>query len=111
VIHIVDKITIKERANVVREILRRYLELKQHFVQYGKYTIKHRGLEICFLDFQGCLKALSPRKKEAVFYTVINDMMQKDAAAIMGITSASVGLYVRAATEQIAEEMWGPVEE
>lgn len=103
--------TTKERASVVREALRRYMELKYHFSQYGDFVISYKGLDICFLDLQGCLKKLSPRKKEAVFYTVINDMMQKDAADIMGITSASVGLYVRAATEQIADDLWGPIEE
>lgn len=103
----IEELTLKERANVVREALRQYLTLKAHFAQYGDFVIEHKGLDICFLDLQGCLTNLSPRKKEAVFYTVIYDKMQKEAAAKMGITAASVGLYVRAATEQIAQEMWG----
>lgn len=63
-------------------------------------------VHINLMDLQGCLKNLSKRKKEAVFYNVICDMKQKDAAAIMGITTVSVGQYVEQSMLQMAKELW-----
>jgi DNA-directed RNA polymerase specialized sigma24 family protein len=61
-------------------------------------------ITLSFWDLQGALKALSPRKREAVFYNVIMDYKQKDVAAIMDITTVSVGQYVEQGMIQLAEE-------
>lgn len=70
-------------------------------------TVKKIDLSISFWDLQGMLKKLSPRKREAVFYNVILDQRQKDVAAIMGITTVSVGQYVDQAMLQLVEEYFG----
>jgi len=72
----------------------------------GDWSIEHKGLTINFLDLQSCLKKLSPRKKQAVFYNVIMDEKQKDVAARMGITTVSVGQYVEQAMLQVAKDLW-----
>lgn len=102
-----ESFTKKELIGIVKRMLVRYIELEDHFRQFGDYVIEHRGISFSFLDLQGCLKDLPTRKKEAVYYNVILDMQQKDAAEIMGITSVSVGQYVSSVCLQIAEQLWG----
>jgi len=63
-------------------------------------------ISISLMDLQGCLKDLSPRKREAVFYHIILDWKQKDVAARMGITTVSVGQYVEQGMLQIAKKLW-----
>lgn len=94
---------------LLREILRHYLTFEAYCQQSGQYVIEHKGMIISFLDLQGCLKNLSPRKSEAVFYNVILDWKQKDVAERMGITTVSVGQYVDHAMVQVSEEYWGRV--
>lgn len=65
---------------------------------------------LSFWDLQGALKDLSPRKREAVFYNVILDKKQKDVAAIMGITTVSVGQYVEQAMIQLSEKYFANME-
>lgn len=50
---------------------------------------------------------LSARKKEAIYYNVIRDLKQKDVAAIMGITTVSVGQYVESGFLQITNKLFG----
>lgn len=59
-------------------------------------------ISLSFWDLQNALVNLSPRKREAVFYNVILDKKQKDVAAIMGITTVSVGQYVEQAMLQLS---------
>lgn len=112
---------------VLREVLRNYTSLKASAEgeAYSLTICRVRGciwtdgstaskghdgpcklLDIHFLDLQKCLKGLSKRKREAVFYNVILDMKQKDVAEVMGITTVSVGQYVDQAMIQVAKELW-----
>lgn len=95
----------QKRHRYLREAVRRYDELEALFIQSGKSVVRGPdGIEICFLDLKDCLKRLSPRKREAIYYNVICSMKQKDVADIMGITTVSVGQYVESGFLQIAEE-------
>lgn len=97
-----------KKHRYLREAVRRYDELESLFVQTGQSVVRGPdGIEICFLDLKDCLKKLSPRKKEAIYYNVICSMKQKDVAKIMGITTVSVGQYVESGFLQIAEEYFG----
>lgn len=121
------------RHRVLREIFRHYLEfrelvsLPEHdgqggygnsdgVIEHGYYVDDEDGnrrkvhLTLSFWDLQGALNALSPRKKEAVFYNVILDQKQKDVAARMGITTVSVGQYVEQAMLQLSEDYWSDIE-
>lgn len=91
---------------LLREVLRNYTVFESLCSSTGKYDIEHKGININFLDLQKCLKAVSPRKKEAIFYNIIRDMKQKDVAAIMGITTVSVGQYCDSALLSVAQKLW-----
>lgn len=91
----------QEPHKIVREVLRHYLELEQHCKDTGSWVFEYGDYRISFLDLQGCLKDLSPRKKEAVFYNVILDWKQARVAALMGIKTVTVGQYVEQACQQI----------
>ena len=113
------------KHRILREVYRHYLEyrdlvaLPEHDGQggYGNsdgviehgYWVEEDGtrrkvlVTLSFWDLQDALKDLSPRKLEAVFHNVILDQKQKDVAAIMGITTVSVGQYVEQAMLQLAE--------
>lgn len=84
--------------------MRHYLEFEAFCQQSGNWFIEHRGIKLSFLDLQNALESLSPRKKEAIYYNVILDYKQKDVAAIMGITTVSVGQYVEQGASQIARK-------
>ena len=99
---------------IIREILRHYLEFEELAVQQdplneyiSDYTLEYGEYSISFLDLQGCLKGLSPRKMQAVFYNVILDWKQADVADLMGIKTVTVGQYVEQAADQIAEQLLG----
>ena len=94
------------KHRILREVVRSYLTFESDCAQEGAFMWTINGVEVNFLDLQNCLKNLSKRKKEAVFYNVVLDMKQKDVAKIMGITTVSVGQYVDAAFQQIAKEFW-----
>lgn len=108
---------------VLREIYRHYTEFEElvaqdgrnHVLEHGYYVKdpntgerRHIHLDISFWDLKTNLDKLSDRKKEAFLYNVIYDMKQKDVAAIMKITTVSVGQYVEAACEQLAEDYFDP---
>jgi DNA-directed RNA polymerase specialized sigma24 family protein len=95
-----------EKHRVLREVIRHYPEFRALCSSTGEWEIEHKGLRISFLDLQGCLRGLSRRKREAVFYNVIMDMKQKDVAERMGITTGSVNQYVEQGMIQVAEQMW-----
>lgn len=103
---------------VLREVYRHYLEFhslvqqdgRNHVIEHGYYVYGEDGetvvgqqlVDISFWDLHGALNALSPRKKEAMFFNVILDWKQQDVADRMGITTVSVGQYVQQACEQMA---------
>lgn len=99
-------VPVEQKHRILREVLRNYTVFESYCSQFGEYEIHHRDMRINFHDLQNCLKKLSKRKKEAVFYNVILDMKQKDVAAKMGITTVSVGQYVEQACLQVAKELW-----
>lgn len=90
----------------VREILRHYLEFESQFHETGSFDINCGVLSINFLQLQGCLKSLSPRKKQAIFYNVILDKKQKEAGDIMGISTVSIGQYVEVGCRAIAKDLF-----
>lgn len=104
---------------ILREVLRHYIEYKElvnqdgrtHVLEYGYWVYHEDGskknkehVTLSFWDLHRGLKELAPRKREAIFYNVIQDMKQKDVAKIMGITTVSVGQYVEAGTIQLAKK-------
>lgn len=96
--------TPQPKHRILREILRNYLTFEALVKQNGEYVIENNGITISFSDLKNSLKGLSPRKKQAVFYNVILDWKQKDVAAVMGITTVSVGQYVEQAMQQVAKD-------
>lgn len=120
------EIQIEPRHRILREVIRNYTTLK-HDAEASGFSLTFCAVKGCiqspgsirkghtgdchlvtinFLDLQNCLVKLSKRKKEAVAYNVIRDMKQKDVAAVMGITTVSVGQYVEQAMLQVAKELW-----
>jgi DNA-directed RNA polymerase specialized sigma24 family protein len=105
---------------ILREVLRHYTEFKayvtshmdDHIIEHSYYVDEEDGtkrkvtVSISFWDLQGALAELAPRKREAVFWNVIMDYKQKDAARIMGITTVSIGQYTSASMEQIAAKLF-----
>jgi DNA-directed RNA polymerase specialized sigma24 family protein len=103
------------KHRILREVLRNYTVFESLCARNDdsdarlsadQYEISHKGITINFLDLENCLKNLSKRKKEAVFYNVILDMKQKDVAEVMKITTVSVGQYVEQAMLQVVKELW-----
>lgn len=96
---------------ILREVLRHYLEY-QDLVSYqgGDSVIEYKGIKISFWDLKDTLKPqnqgglLSDRKREAIFWNVILDKTQQEAADIMGITTVSVGQYVEQGCIQLAKK-------
>jgi DNA-directed RNA polymerase specialized sigma24 family protein len=106
---------------VLREVYRHYDEFRElvandgrkHVLEHGYFVEdpetgerRHVHLSISFWDLKRDLNRLSDRKREAFEYNVIQDMKQKDVAEIMGITTVSVGQYVEAACEQLAQSFF-----
>lgn len=118
---------------VLREVLRHYTEFRELVGGYGqsgegadgrKDTIEHsyywydddkdrhkETISISFWDLQTGLRELAPRKREAIWYNVIEDKKQKDVAKIMGITTVSVGQYVEAGVIQLAKRYFAEQDE
>lgn len=80
----------------------RYDEDNEPILALRPIIYKTVRISLSFWDLQNALVHLSPRKREAVFYNVILDKKQKDVAAIMGITTVSVGQYVEQAMLQLS---------
>lgn len=108
---------------VLREIFRHYTEFQDWVASTGDSVIEHGYflydenddekvigkvvVSISFWDLHDALQRVADRKKEAVYYNVIRDMKQKDVAEIMGITTVSVGQYVKQAMIQMSKEYFG----
>lgn len=56
-----------------------------------------------FWDLHRGLTELAPRKREALYWNVIEDHKQKDVAKLMGITTVTVGQYVEHAMKQLVQ--------
>ena len=113
-----DKVTSEvPKHRILREVLRHYLEYRDYVAQHGGDGVIEHGywvhnedgtktkvaVTISFWDLFYGLKELSPRKREAVWYNVIQDKLQREVAEIMGITTVSVGQYVEQAMIQLSE--------
>lgn len=124
-----DGLTASERHKILREAYRNYLTWKD-LITYNQerntldtitysvpeepgsdnivpITISFYDLERALTQFQDGTKAdgtvLSKRKEQAFVLNVIQDMLQRDVAEIMGITTVSVGQYVEQAVLQLCD--------
>lgn len=100
-----------QKQRILKEVYRHYIDFQDFASREGKYFIEYGPITLSLLDLQYGLDKLSPRKREAVYLNVIRDMKQKDAAAIMGITTVSVGQYVEQAMIQLAERYFSDIDE
>lgn len=91
---------------LLREVLKNYTVFETYCSSTGTYEIEHRGVRINFLDLKGCLKALPPRQKEAIWWFVICDEKQKVAKEYMGISTVTVGQYTDSALLRVAQQLW-----
>lgn len=119
------------KHRILREVLRHYIEFRELVAGYGgslgadgrnhvldhsywvedeKGNKKKETISISFWDLHTGLKELAPRKREAIYHNVILDKKQKDVAAIMGITTVSVGQYVEAGCIQLAKRYFADEE-
>lgn len=110
-----DGLAADEKTEILKEAYRHYPEFEAYVSATGKDIIsyhvpKYEGsdeyerIDLSFTDLQEALKnvKLAPRKKEAFELNVLQDMLQREAADIMGITTVSVGQYVNQAVYQLA---------
>lgn len=104
-------IPFEQKQRILKEVYRHYIDFQDFAKREGKYFISYGPITLSLLDLQFGLEKLSPRKREAVYLNVIRDMKQKDAAAIMGITTVSVGQYVEQAMIQLAERYFAEMDE
>ena len=97
-------------SRVLREVLRHYSEFRElvmnggdHIIEYS-YVLEDGSKEtiaFSFWDLHRGIKKLAPRKREALYWNVIQDQKQRDVAKRMKITTVSVGQYVQNACEQL----------
>src|SRR5581483_10051564 len=123
-----DGLYADEKDEILREAYRHWYELKEFFnddddggkdiIEY--YAPKSRDnpeevelITISVVDLGTALQKvkLAPRKQEAFRLNVLDDMLQRDVAEIMGITTVSVGQYVKQAVIQLAEWYFAEDEE
>jgi DNA-directed RNA polymerase specialized sigma24 family protein len=78
-------------------------------------------VSVSFTDLERALKSyndemrregtvLSKRKEQAFYLNVIRDMLQRDVAEIMGITTVSVGQYVEQGMMQLCDYYFGEMD-
>lgn len=114
-----DLVTEEQKPHrILREVYRNFRQFQEFVSATGKDVIEHGywvynedgtkshkvTITISYSDLRDQLNKLSARKRQAMVYNVIMDMKQKDVAAIMGITTVSVGQYVDTACEQLAAD-------
>jgi len=79
--------------------------------EYIEISISFYDLERALKSFQGEIQregtVLSKRKEEAFYLNVIRDMLQRDVAQKMGITTVSVGQYVDQSMLQLVSYYFG----
>ena len=124
-----DGLTADKKFLILREAYRNYLTFKQYVMDTGRDVIEYAvpesdesdtvvPISICFSDLERALKLfkdgtvaentiLSNRKEQAFLLNVILDQRQEDVAEQMGITTVSVGQYVKQACLQLSEYYFG----
>lgn len=103
-------------SRALREVLRHYHEFRDLVMNGGDHIIEYsydvegddgethkESLSFSFWDLHRGIKELAPRKREALYWNVIEDQKQRDVAERMGITTVSVGQYVQHACEQLLQ--------
>ena len=96
---------------------REELETLTHTVPKEPGSDEYVTIQISFYDLERALKSfngeiqkegtvLSKRKEEAFYLNVIQDMLQRDVADRMGITTVSVGQYVDQSMLQLVKYYW-----
>jgi hypothetical protein len=103
------RIPFTQKHRILREVYRHYIDFRDFCSREGKYFIEYGPITISLVDLQYGVSSLSNRKLEAFYYNVIRDMKQKDVAAIMDITTVSVGQYVEQAMLQLSERYFAEV--
>lgn len=125
-----DGLTIADRHKILREAYRNYLTwqdllMVNHEETRVADTLTYRvpkepgsdemiPITVSFYDLERALKqfeedtkkdgtVLSKRKEQAFYLNVIRDMLQRDVAEIMGITTVSVGQYVDSGMQQLCD--------
>lgn len=120
-----DGHTALDKHKILREAYRNYLTFQQYVTDTSRDIIeyavpeapgsdKYVPIQISFTDLQRALKqysdgveaegtVLSKRKEEAFHLNVLRDMLQRDVAELMGITTVSVGQYVEQAMIQLCD--------
>jgi DNA-directed RNA polymerase specialized sigma24 family protein len=124
-----DGTTADQKHKIIREAYRHYLTFEQYVTDTGKDVIEYAvpkeqdsdefvSVTISFTDLQRALKqfngelqkegtVLSKRKEQAFYLNVIRDLLQRDVADIMGITTVSVGQYVEQGMQQLCDYYFG----
>jgi predicted DNA-binding ribbon-helix-helix protein len=127
-----DGLYANEPHKILREAYRNYLTFKQFVTDTGRDVLeyrvpKERGsdeyvlVSVSFTDLERALKSyndemrregtvLSKRKEQAFYLNVIRDMLQRDVAEIMGITTVSVGQYVEQGMMQLCDYYFGEMD-
>lgn len=131
-----DGLTASERHKILREAYRNYLTWKDLITyeqerqtlevitynvpkepgsdEYVPVTISFHDLERALKQFGDEVKkegtVLSKRKEQAFYLNVIRDMLQRDVAEIMGITTVSVGQYVEQGMMQLCDYYFAEAE-
>lgn len=108
---------------IVKETLRNYTKFRRHatlieqshshydgtishsYVVYNKDgTPKEKiTIEISFWDLLRGIKKISPRKREALWYSIILDKKQEEVGKIMGCRPVTCGQYANSACQQLAD--------
>lgn len=93
-----------QKDKVLREVYRNYSQFREYVRSTGNHMIEYNDVRLSFYDLHRGLNNLSPRKRQAFYLNVIQDMKQREVAEIMGITTVSVGQYVQQAMVQLANQ-------
>lgn len=111
-----------DKHKILREVYRHYTDFRdavargdvndviEYAIETETGSSKYLAMSISFSDLKHGLNELAPRKREAFFYNVILDWKQKEVAALMNITTVSVGQYVDAAMLQLSKRYFADVE-
>ncbi len=101
---------------------REEVETITHYVPKEPGSDEYVSISISFYDLERALKTyngelqregtvLSKRKEEAFYLNVLRDMLQRDVAKKMGITTVSVGQYVDQSMLQLVKYYFGNAED
>jgi hypothetical protein len=94
---------------IIREALRNYTTYQRHVALYGQDVIEHSyvvynddaspkekvTVTLSYSDLLRGAKELSPKKRQALWLSIILDKTQEDVAAIMNTQPATIAQYCR----------------